>query len=180
MAPASPQTRLRAPVCSPLPHSGTQIPASGLGPSRSPGPACGLGRQPDWGPRSALTGGLHNSTSSGPTSAMGTLSQFSAMAAGRASKALGGCGRALASVLLPRRAGRLSSARARAHRARPARAAPAAPTRAGPAPPPPPAPHLSPPSSLRQEQQCGLLLHSGLTFSLSWLLTLPPSPLKTW
>lgn len=76
------------------------------------------------------------------------------------------------------RASQLRSARA--HRARPARAAPAAPTRAGPAPPPPPAPHLSPPSSLRQEQQCGLLLHSGLTFSLSWLLTLPPSPLKTW
>ena len=141
-----------------LPHSVAQIPDSGQSiqaPAQRPGPACPLTRQRDRGFGAVLTGGLQNSTSSGPTRAMGTLSEFSVMAvaggarrweAPRAPWALSRC---------PKAPG-ISTPRTRACTQR-------APSRPGQ----PRGSHpfqrlaLSPPFPLPPQQQCELVLHSG-------------------
>lgn len=60
-----------------IPHAGERIQTL----TRSLGPVCGQALQLDWGSLAVLTRGPESSTSSGPTKAIGTLSEVSVMAA---------------------------------------------------------------------------------------------------
>lgn len=145
-------------------------------PTRSLGPECGLTWQQDWGPWAVLTGGLQNSTLSGPTRAMGTLSELSVMAAaGGASHPEAPCA-PWALSCCPDMLG-ISTPHTRAHTHR----APSRPGQpSGPHPFQGPHPFLTSllPSLSRPEQQCELVLRSRCApFSLTLVFGPPKSML---